>query len=180
MQILILTSLFPPDPGETAQYVKELASNFTEHSVSILLYGQLPESIAGVSMHTVSKRRTLLRRIIAYTYQLYRQQKTADIIIVHNAPATELPILLISLVTKIHFIVCESDTKPLHNTSRSYRIIHSWCQRRAAKTIALTANEPWQRIEWLPDQTPDEAKQQKRVAWWEEHVNEFLITPYDT
>ena len=109
MQLLLLAPLFPPDTGDPAEYTKELCMRLQGHGVTALIYGHLPEAVLGAKIVAVDKRQWLPKRLFSYTLALYKHVRTADVVIVNNAPSTELPLLLVSLFLPVKIILCESD-----------------------------------------------------------------------
>jgi hypothetical protein len=177
MRILILSSLFPPDPGDTAHYVKELAKRLSEHSVTLLHYGNLPEIVPTVKVVSISKRLPVVVRLFSYTKSLFAHSAQADVIIVNNAPGTELPALLISFLTKKPFVVCVSDLQIFLRKSVWYQSVHRSFTRRAKKLVTLPAESSvWKTVEWLPYRASIPESDVPQDAWWRKHI-EQLLTP---
>ena len=80
MKILIATPLFPPETGDSAQYIQELALHLKEgHEITILTYANHIETIAGVEIKTVKKNTPLFVRLFHYTRTLTQLARSADI-----------------------------------------------------------------------------------------------------
>lgn len=174
MKILILSSLFPPDPGSQAPYVKELAQRLSTEDTSLLIYGHLPEVVTGVTIEAVDKRRPLLVRLFAYTRALMKKAQEADVIIVNNAPSTELPAIIVSFIHTRKMILCESD--PLAKAAAQsglYKNIHTLLKRRCVKTVTLPEEAFYQKPEVLPFTAVHSDTVQARETWWEAHVKEL-------
>jgi hypothetical protein len=177
MKILLLTPLFPPDTGEPAAYVKELAARLTTtHETTLLMYGRLPESVPGVMLLTVDKRQPLPRRLFKFTLELWRQSKTAELIIVNSAPSTELPALLVSLFSPTKMILCESDSLAVTAaTSGVYKFMHTLLKRRCIKVIAFPDSTIYEKPEVLPFTQISGAELTRRATWWDTHITELTI-----
>ena len=175
MRILILSSLFPPDPGDTAHYVKELVKRLNEHSVTLLHYGNLPETVPNVKVVSISKRLPVFVRLFSYTKSLLIHSAQADVIIVNNAPGTELPALLISFLTKKPFVICVSDLQIFLRKSIWYQSVHRSFARRAKKLVTLPAeSSAWKTAEWLPYQTSIPDSDVPQDTWWKKHITQLL------
>jgi hypothetical protein len=175
MRILILSPLFPPDPGDQAVYVKELAEHLSEKDTSLLIYGYLPEKLEGtVAITAVDKRRPLLWRLTTYTILLYKKAKEVDLIIINNAPSTEVPALLVSFFYSKKMLLCESDPlAAVAAKSGFYKAIHTLMVRRCHKIITLPEKSVYEKQELLPFSTLDPDQTNKRAAWWTTHLNEI-------
>ena len=174
MKILLLTPLFPPDTGDPAAYVKELATRLKSHQVTVLMYGYLPESIPHVVTVAIDKRQLMPTRLLKYTSALWRHSRTAELIVINNAPSTELPALLVSFLRPNKMLLCDSD--PIATTaarSGLYRIIHQLLKRRCKKTIILPDGAVYKKPEVLPFTEIDEDIYTKRETWWDNHLNEL-------
>lgn len=174
MKILLLTPLFPPDTGDPAPYVKELATRLHTHEVTALMYGRLPESVPNVTIVTVDKRQWLPLRLFKYTAALWLNSKTAELIIVNNAPSTELPALLVSFLRSRKMLLCASD--PIATSAAQsgiYKIIHRLLNRRCLKTIVLPSGGIYKKPEVLPFVQNDEHEHTRREAWWNTHIIEL-------
>ncbi len=106
MRILIATPLFPPELGEPAEYVWELAQRLaTEHSVTLLTYAHAVVPIPNVRIIQIEKQHRLLRRLITYTRALLREVHTTDLIYAQKAGAAGFPAALVSKLRNIPLIV---------------------------------------------------------------------------
>jgi hypothetical protein len=97
MKILLATPLYPPDVAQPAPYTKELASRLAQagHDVVAVVYGRLPEPVAGVRIVGVDKRQALPARLWDFYRTLSREAREADIIVAENGPSVELPLLFV-------------------------------------------------------------------------------------
>ena len=130
--------------------------------------------MTNVTMVTVDKRQWLPKRLMCYTAVLFRHSKTADLVIVNNAPSTELPALFVSFFSSKNLLLCESD--PLATTaalSGFYKIIHHLLKRRCSKTITLPEDGLYKKSEVLPFQATDEHRAEAYEAWWNKHIQEL-------
>ncbi len=170
MHIVIATPLYPPDIENPAPYVKELAGRLiNNHEITIVTYGHLPEQVQGVNIITVRKNIPLLFRLFAYGKALRRVTKNADIIYAENGPSVELPISLVSLVTRVPLVVHVGD-KLAHKHASSHfllRVIERLSHRRAEKIIT---DIPSLKPEIFP---LEQVRTTNQNAWnesWEKHV----------
>ena len=174
MKILILSPLFPPDVGAPAPYVKELLRRLKGHDVTVLIYGYLPELVPGVQMMAVDKRTWVIRRLVSYTRALLHARTEADLIIVNNAPSVELPMLLVSLVTRNTIVLCESDPLALRASKKGfYKVLHAQIIRRSKKVIVLPKETLYTAPERLPFETVDGEVIQAQDIWWKNHCIEL-------
>ena len=119
MKILIATPLYPPDIAAPAPYVKELATRLAkDHEVTVIAYGHLPEEVVGVRLVSVPKNLSILRRLWRFTRVLRLEAKAADVTLIENGPATELPAALLSLFTRFRYVFHGTDTKSLINIKK--------------------------------------------------------------
>lgn len=166
MRIVLATSLYPPDIGEPAPYIKELARRLSgTHQVTIVAYTRLPEEVPGVKIIAVSKRYWLPLRILIYTLKLFAATWSADILYAENGTSTELPATIVAVLTRIHFIFHIGDV-PAHTWVRDHavRSIIEHSASRTARTV-LT-DKPLPRPEILPFVPyPTEAVAQYEKSW---------------
>lgn len=150
MKLVLATPLYPPDVAEPAPYVKELAARLQEtDDVTVIAYGHLPETVTGVRIVTVSKRRPLPIRLIAFTFALLRAARKADILYVQNGPSVELPAALVSLFARAPLIVRIGD-KPAHERAKRRPLlgaIERFARKRAREVVT---DSPLPRPEILP------------------------------
>jgi len=142
MKILIATPLYPPDIAGHAPYVKELAARLkNEHEISILAYNHIPEKVAGVTIIAIDKHLPLPVRISRYTLALLREARKADVVYVQNGASTELPMLIVSKLTKTPFVLRLGDTVPLENAARNtWHKVLLHAAVNAADKVALHEN----------------------------------------
>lgn len=176
MKILILTPLFPPDTGDPSSYVKELARRLSsDHSVTVLLYGHLPEAVPGATLHAVDKRAPLPLRLIAFTVALLNELRGADRILVNNGPSTELPFLLVSPFIRAKTILLESDQLATTAATKGiYKLVHSYLKTHVTSLVSFSDHEAYQQTEWLPYQETNVARENERTLWWENHIKTIL------
>jgi hypothetical protein len=130
--------------------------------------------VPSITIIAIDKRQWLLKRLFLYTLALYKQIKSAEIVIINNAPSTELPALLISFFRPGKLVLCESD--PLAQKAAMfglYRLLHQFLLRRVTKTITLPPDDAYKHTEILPFFETDSASTQKREVWWQKHLNEI-------
>jgi hypothetical protein len=178
MQILILTPLFPPDTGNPAEYAKELSLRLArEHTVTTLIYGHLPEAVANVRIEAIDKRAWLPKRLFLYTLALHRNLKKAELVIINNAPSTELPALLMSWLNPRTMILCESDSLATSASKAGlYRFVHNLLIKRVKKTIEFPSDTIYKRAEVLPFEATNFVQEERRETWWSSHLHSLLTT----
>lgn len=121
MKILIVSALYPPDVEDPAPYIKELATRLrTEHTVSVLTYGTLPEQIAHVEINAVSKNIPAVMRLAIFTKKLFVLSRRTDVVLLQNAPSTEFPALFASLIYRSKFRLHISDQKIIYRGWRAF------------------------------------------------------------
>ena len=176
MKILILSPLFPPDTGAPAAYMKTLLPQLSEHEVTLVLYGYLPESTAQAETIILDKRWSKSRLLIQSTLTLRRLGKQSDLIIINNGPSTELPALVASFFLKTPMTLCVSD--PLAaaaSTHGVYRFIHQLSVRRMKHVLTLPEDEKkYLKAEILPFTPFDEEAERLRLDWWKKHISELI------
>lgn len=165
MRILLISALFPPDVASPAPYVKELAARLAnDHSVTVLTYGRLPESVAGATVTAVPKATSAPTRLWRFTHALWRASADVEAVIVNNAPATELPLILVSLVRRRRWLLLKSDTKI------KYAGWRAWLHRLAGwRATEVQAPLPKARPEVLSFTETNEADWQRYEDSWEQH-----------
>ena len=120
MRILIGSPLYPPDLAQPAPYVKELAERLSrDHSVHLVVYGEIPEKIPKVIIDSVSKKKPLFQRIFSYTKILLEKARSADVLYIQNGASVELPTLLVSFVTKTPVFLGISDMSAYQKSQRT-------------------------------------------------------------
>lgn len=172
MKILIVSALFPPDVADPAPYIKQLAGRLKTagHDVSILIYGSLPETVDGVPITTVPKRLAAPLRILKFTHKLLQLGRQQDVILVHNAPSTGLPLIIISPLLKQKLYLMISDTKINYTGWR--RILHSLERKQVRQVISIPL--PLPRPEILPLASYPQAEFARYQQTWSEHTKELV------
>lgn len=171
MNILILSPLFPPDIGDPAPYVKNLSKRLSEnHTVSILLYGYLPEGVPA-KVHCVDKRKPQVLRLFSYTKKLFALAKRTDLIIINNGPSTELPVFLFSLLYSKPLIYCESDHLASKNSASLKKLLSNQIKKRSKKHIILPETGEYITPEILPFTEKSQTSEYK--TWWAKHCLEI-------
>lgn len=160
MNIVLASALFPPDIAPPAPYVKELAARLApRHTVTAVVYGRLPEQVAGARIIAVSKRRPLPLRLVSFTFALWRAARGADILYMENGASVELPALIVSWLTRTPVVVHFGD-----RAAKKYAY-QNMLLRRARGTVA---DSPMERPEILPfAPRPDMAAYERS---WQEHL----------
>lgn len=171
MNILILTSLFPPDIGDPAPYVKELISRLAEENdISLLTYGYLPESVFA-TVHTIDKRLPVSVRLFLYTKKLFTLCKQQDLVFANNGPSTDTPLLLAHLLTGTKYIYCISDQLSYQRGGRIQSLVKNLMEKRALKVIRLPASNLYRKPEMLPFTKKPNLKPWE--TWWQTHLSEI-------
>ncbi len=137
MNILITSALFPPDVADPAPYLKELSGRLaTEHSVAVLAYGSIPEAVDQVKISTVPKKIPGLIRALVFTFLMFKESLSADVILIQNAPSTELPLIFIGLPFRSKLFLQLSDQKIVYTGWR--KMIHTVARKVAGNYIDIT------------------------------------------
>jgi glycosyltransferase involved in cell wall biosynthesis len=106
MKIIIATPLFPPELGEPAQYVFELAKRLKEsHQIVVVTYANHVEPIDGVRIKKVSKNQHTLIRLYKYTRVLMRSAQKADVIYAQRGVASGLPAIIAGWLSKVPVVI---------------------------------------------------------------------------
>jgi hypothetical protein len=135
MRLTVVTPLFPPDVHDVASYHKDLVTRLArEHTVTVALYGHLPENVPGVTFNTIDKRTKVTTRLWLMFRILMTLRTSSDWFIVTNGPSTELPALALSFFTSKPILLITSDTIV---PTRFYAFIHTWLKRRTHGTVTL-------------------------------------------
>jgi len=175
MSTVILTPLFPPDPSPSALYTKLLAENLPSDSLSVIAFGDLPESVAGVTMYPISKRRNKLLRVLDCLSQLFRSQPQT--LLIQNGPSVELPALIYSFLKKTTLIYIISDHAAQQDQSWLRSYVARSLQKKASVIISLPENQTIHlKPEWLPFAEVDQITQRAHDTWWTEHLR--LLTKH--
>ncbi len=150
MRIVIATPLYPPDIGEPAPYVKELARRLSAlHEITIVTYGNLPEKLDRVTIITLNKQHTRWSRVLQFTRVLFTATKRADVLFVEKGPSTELPILLVSFLLRKKIILHHGDPHAFTLEAKHplYRLVTTMLKRRVQMVIT---DSPDKKPEILP------------------------------
>lgn len=178
MKIIIATPLYPPDIAEPAPYVKTLAGKLVpHHSVTVVLYGNLPEEVAEVRYVCIDKRMPLPLRLWHYTRALLKEAQHADILYVENGASVELPAIVISLLflsTPIIFHIGDVSAHKLAGKNKLYGFIERLTRLRAYATIE---DVPLPRPEILPLASYPQQAFVEYGASWKKHL-EILETTF--
>lgn len=145
MKILLITPLYPPDISEPAPYVKELATRLLkEHTVTILAYNHIPETIPGVTILSIEKSASLPMRLYRFFCALVVHSRKMDILYSQNGPSVELPLFILSFFTRIPIYFRLGDTVPLQHalTRTSLRFLIIQTLRRVYHIIAHEVDHP--------------------------------------
>jgi len=145
MRVLISTPLYPPDIEPQARYVKELAIRLSDtHEVTLLTYGRIPERIPRVTIHAVPKHIPLVVRLIVYTRALWSMQKSADAIFSENGASVELPLMLVSLLSRVPIVFHEGDVCAQERNKGDvlFKTIHRLAARGAKKLTGTPLQKP--------------------------------------
>lgn len=170
MKVIIATPLYPPDIGGAAAYSKELARRLaSEHEVTVVSYGRLPERVPGVRFVCIDKRQPVLLRLIAYTRALWKAAQNADVIYAENGASVELPAGLVALFVHrplyLHIGDAAGHEQSLRDRLRSF--IERFVRARARKVIS---DSPAPRPEILPFESYPNATFSEYEASWQEHI----------
>ena len=150
MKIVLASPLYPPDIAEPAPYVKELARRLSrDHKVTIVTYGKIPETVAGVEIICIRKQSPLPLRIISFTFALLRQVMKADILFAENGASVELPVGIVSLLTGKPMVTHIGDplAQKYAHKHGTHRVLERFAQLRAKE---VSSKNPLPRPEILP------------------------------
>ncbi|MEX0933944.1 MAG: hypothetical protein WD003_01630 [Candidatus Paceibacterota bacterium] len=180
MRIVIATPLYPPDTADLALYTKDLAQRLSaSHTITIILYGTLPEDISGVQFICVDKHKPTLLRIFLYIKALAKAVQKSDILYAQNGPSVELPVGIIARFFKIPLITHRGDLKAHQKTQKSFflRLLKDFSESCSLEVITKT---PPTKPEVLPFQPKPQEKLLDYERKWKEHVDtlEALFKKY--
>ncbi len=139
MRILLVTPLYPPDISEPAPYVKELAKRLSkEHTVTILTYGHVPETVPHVAIISIEKSNILPVRLFHFLRTLLQCVRHTDIVYAQNGPSVELPLLVMTFLSDAKIFFRLGDDVPLrHSLTRPLlRYLITRTLRRAYHVVA--------------------------------------------
>lgn len=176
MKILIATALFPPDIAPPAPYVKELAARLsTNHDVRVLCYGTIPETVEEVPIDVIPKRHFAWFRLWLFTRTLFTLTRRHDVVLIQNAPSTELPAAFVGLFYKQKLQLQMSDQKVVSTGWRNF--LHRFTCKRI--TCIVDTPLPKDRPEIIPfADYPSEAFAAYEKSW-EQHLA-LLSTHFNT
>jgi hypothetical protein len=138
MKILLITPLYPPDIAEPAPYVKELGTRLSSnHTVTILAYNHIPETIHGVTIRPIEKASILPVRLFRFYRSLHTLAFDTDVIYAQNGPSVELPLLLLTFFTTKSIFIRLGDNVPLMNVREQsvYRTLLSHILKRVRGVV---------------------------------------------
>ncbi len=139
MRIGIISPLFPPDVAVPAAYVKELATRLSRtHTVHVLTYNHIPETIPHVTITSIEKQQRLPLRLYRFTKALWCLAHEVDILIVENGISTELPALMISFFCRTPLLLEISDPKVV--TQNEHSVIKRTINRLLRRTAFTHAD----------------------------------------
>ncbi len=119
MNIIIATTLYPPEIENLAIYTKELSQKLkNEHNISVIAYSNMAEDIPGARIITVSKMLPIPLRILKYSITLLKTARQADLIYVQNAVAAGLPAIIAQSLLKIPVILNFAEDESWKNARR--------------------------------------------------------------
>lgn len=176
MNIVLATPLYPPDIAQPASYIKELARRLgKEHSVTIVTYGRLPEQVEKVRILAIDKRAPLPLRLARFTVALLRAARQADVVYAENGSSVELPVTLITLLTRCPLVMHLGDAAAHARAQRRplLRFLERLAVRRARVVLA---EMPPQRPEILPFRPPPTATLATYEQSWSTHLRELENT----
>ncbi len=103
MKVVIATPLYPPEQGEPATYIRQLALQLVAagHVVTVVAYANQAEPTPGVRVVTVSKRMPLLLRLVAFAWKLLLASSGASAIYSQRALAAGVPSTFVGRLRRI-------------------------------------------------------------------------------
>lgn len=105
MRVALVTPLYPPDIGDLAVFIKELAHQIKKDAeVVIVTYGRFPEHIPGVKIICTNKKTPIILRIPIFIVRLFNATQNVDGLIVTDGAAVGLPSLFVSRMRGIPLI----------------------------------------------------------------------------
>lgn len=172
MQITFVTPLFPPDVSPSATYAKTLLTQLVKTgNVTGIIYGYLPEAVAGATLLTVDKRNLPLIRLFHLLRVIWRNRH-ADRIIVTNGPATELPsLVLLPFIRRRLVLVIFDQEAAKKNMLAKIRIA---CLRLLAHRTVTPNLNTLLPLEIHPFKPITASMQDAQKAAWQTHLTECL------
>ncbi len=106
MKIVIASSMYPPEVGRPAAYIKELAEHLSRHhQISIIAYAKTRHLASDIKLASINKRLPLIIRLSSFFFALWKVSKKANLLYVQNAMSAGLPTALVSILRGLPFIV---------------------------------------------------------------------------
>ncbi len=194
MRILLVTPLYPPDIAGPSAYVKELAVRLGGiHEIRILTYGHIPETVPGVSIRAVEKSLPLPIRLFNFFVALIQETLRTDYIYIQNGPSVELPMILISYLSRKPFFLRLGDSVSVSHSlntpilkkiltttlARAHGVIvHNAEDRRFLKSQRVDSlyeiERPDVRPEILPLETFPTEKIRLYDVSWNNHITKLI------
>lgn len=169
MKIAIATPLYPPDIAEPAPYTKELARRLSlEHEVTIVTYGDYPETLPDVRVHAVSKHRRRALRLARFASALWRAARKQDALILENGPSVEFPASLIRPLLPRRMFLHFGDPRALAAPAGRRLAARAIARLRARLTVI--EDMPLERPEVLPLEPQPETALAEYERSWQEHM----------
>lgn len=172
MKIALVTPLYPPDVAEPAPFMKDLASRLSkDHSVTVLAYGSIPESLPKVTVRAISKHLPIPLRLLSCTYQILRLLKSCDVLFIESGPSVEVPaaIALAFSSKKVIFHLGDARTNARAANSRGL----SYARRKLCALGVVLNTIPESRPEIFPlEAYPSDAMEKYELSW-QDFLNEF-------
>lgn len=173
MKIVIATPLYPPDLGEPASYVKELAGRLVKnHHVTVIIYGHLPEKVPGVSFISINKQHPLPIRILRFGFTLLKASLAADLLYAENGASVELPAAVTAFITRKPLILHMGDQIAAKKASENMLLAHirNFASGRASQVIS---ESPFTRPEILPFAPTPKADIDAYDRSWNAHTSKL-------
>lgn len=164
------TPLYPPDVAWPAPYTKELARRLSPaHQVTVVSYGEIPEKIEGVRLICVSKRIPRAWRLMRYTAALLRAARGADLIYAENGASVELPVTLVSFLSRTPILMHLGDQRAHKKAAGSIALSNI---EKAALSSAkkVVTDSPLERPEILPFKEHPINEFASFEASWQKHL----------
>lgn len=180
MRIVVATPLYPPDPSPTAAYAKELARRLAgSHTVTVLAYTHLPESLRDVAVSEVPKNKSTIVRIALFLRELLAYDKQTDLVLAINGPSVDVPLFFYSILTGRPYVRLVQDTaareKEAPSALRSVvgRVLDS-------KAQAVYTDFPEMRPEIHSVNQDEDKKLEHHEARWKAHLASLETTYANT
>lgn len=106
MNLVIATSIYPPEIGRPSTYIKELAEHLSKHHhVSIVAYTDTKHLNNNIKLAPINKQLPFFIRLISFSFALWQVSKKADILYVQNAMSAGLPATIVSAIRGVPFVI---------------------------------------------------------------------------